>query len=122
MTPIYISLAGSLGAVSRFMIDGHIKHKYNHGFPWATLLINTSGSFLLGLITGLLIAHRGFATGEAIIGIGFCGGYTTFSTASFETVRLLEQRRYDRACLQAIGGFVAAFLAAAIGIIIGQLL
>lgn len=122
MTPIYISLAGSLGAVSRFMIDGHMKHKYNHGFPRATLLINTTGSLLLGLVSGVLIRHHGFATDEAIIGIGFCGGYTTFSTASFETVRLLEQRRYNRASLQAIGGLVAAVVSAAIGIAVGQML
>lgn len=121
MTPLYISLAGSLGAVLRFMIDGHIKHTYRHGFPWATLLINTTGSLLLGMVTGFLISHRGFASNGAIIGIGFCGGYTTFSTASFETVRLLEQHRYRHASLQAIGGLVASVLAAAVGLFIGQL-
>lgn len=121
MTALYISLAGSLGAVLRFMIDGHIKHAFRHGFPWATLLINTTGSLLLGLVTGILINHRGFASNEAIIGIGFCGGYTTFSTASFETVRLLEQHRFRRASLQAIGGLASAVLAAGVGLYIGQL-
>lgn len=122
MTPLYISFAGSLGAVCRFVLDGYIKAKYNHGFPWATLLINTTGSLLLGLTTGILIKHQGFSTNEAIIGIGFCGGYTTFSTASFETVRLLEQRRYYRASVQSVGGLVASVVAAALGVALGQLL
>lgn len=122
MTPILVSLAGSVGAVCRFVVDGHIKTTYNHGFPWATLVINVSGSFVLGFVSGALIKHRGFSANEAIIGIGFCGGYTTFSTASFETVRLMEQRRFSRAGAHAIGGLLGSVLAAALGLIIGQLI
>jgi fluoride exporter len=122
MTPISIALAGSIGAISRFVLDGHIRARYNHAFPWATLAINSSGSFLLGIVSGILLRHHGFTNVEAVIGIGFCGGYTTFSTASFETVRLLEERRYTSALGNTVGSIVVTLTAAALGLAIGQLL
>lgn len=115
MNPIFIALAGSLGAMSRFVLDGHIKAWRNHTFPWATLIINVSGSLVLGFMSGLLIHHHDFTSIEAVVGVGFCGGYTTFSTASFETVRLLERRDYKRAVGNAAGGLVVTVLAAALG-------
>jgi CrcB protein len=122
MTPVYISFAGSFGAVCRFVFDGHVRAKYDHGFPWATLIINVSGSFILGLVDGALVHHYGLKSVGAIIGVGFCGGYTTFSTASFETVRLLERQHYLAAFGNAIGGLGATVAAAAIGLFIGLLL
>jgi len=117
VTPILISLAGSFGATSRFVLDGHLRNKYRHDFPWATIIINVSGSLFLGIVTGALLKHRGFSNIETVIGTGFCGGYTTFSTASFETVRLFEQRRYVAALSQALGSLVMAVIAAAAGFI-----
>jgi CrcB protein len=122
MTPVSIAVAGSIGAVSRFVLDGHIRARYNRDFPWATLVINVSGSLVLGIVSGILLKHHGFTNAEAIIGTGFCGGYTTFSTASFETVRLLEERRYASAFGNAAGGIIATIIAAAFGIAIGRLL
>ena len=117
----YIALAGSLGAVCRFVLDGHIKTRYKHFFPWATFVINVSGSLILGTVSGILLKHHGFASAEAIIGTGFCGGYTTFTTASFQTVRLLEERRYSAALLgNTLGTLLAACLAAGIGIALGM--
>lgn len=121
MMPIVLSFAGSFGAVSRFVLDGHIRLKYDHSFPWATLVINATGSLLLGVLSGVLLKHKGFTDTETIIGIGFCGGYTTFSTASFETVRLLERRKYISATGQAVGGLLLTVAAASIGIALGQL-
>lgn len=122
MTPMLVALAGSLGAVSRFVLDGHIKTTYSHIFPWATFAINMTGSFVLGTVTGLHMAHHGFASMSTVIGVGFCGGYTTFSTASFETVRLLERRDYKRAIGNAAGSLVAAVALAAVGLAVGRAL
>lgn len=119
MIALFIALAGSLGGVARFILDGHIRTKASHNFPWATLLINSSGSLLLGMVSGIVLKHHGFTHAEAIIGIGFCGGYTTFSTASFETVRLLEERRYGSAFSNAAGGALLTVAAAALGVAIG---
>lgn len=122
MTPIFVALAGSLGAATRFVVDGHIKARFDHTFPWATLTVNVTGSLLLGFMAGILLRHHNLTESEAIIGIGFCGGYTTFSTASFETVRLLEQRSYGAALGNAVGTLIMTAAAAAIGIIVGRLL
>lgn len=121
MIAVFVALAGSLGAMTRFVLDGHIRAKYNHTFPWATFVINVTGSFLLGVVSGVLVNHHGFTAVETIIGIGFCGGYTTFSTASFETVRLLERRDYTRALGNAAGGLLATIVAAAVGVVVGAL-
>jgi CrcB protein len=120
MTPVLIALAGSLGAMTRFVLDGHIKVRYNSPFPWATFIINVTGSFVLGLASGVLLHHHGFSTAEAVTGIGFCGGYTTFSTASFETVRLFEKRNYKAAFGNAAGSLLAVLVAASLGLLFGS--
>ena len=93
MTPLWIALAGGSGAVARFVVDGHVRTKLYRGFPWGTTLINASGSLLLGALTGVVLYHHAGTGLKLIFGTGFCGGYTTFSTASFETVRLIEEKR-----------------------------
>lgn len=120
MIALLIALTGSVGAVSRFVLDGHIKTRRARRFPWATFVINVTGSFVLGLVTGALLHHKGFADAETIVGIGFCGGYTTFSTASFETVRLLERRDYTRALCNAAGGLATTVVAAFVGLLLGM--
>jgi len=88
----WIALAGSAGAVARFVVDGLIRHRWpGPAFPWATLVINVSGSLLLGVVTGLVLYRGGPSDLRLIVGTGFCGGFTTFSTASFETVRLAQR-------------------------------
>ena len=121
MTPLFVALAGSLGAVCRFVVDGHLKAAYSPSFPWATVIINVSGSLILGVVTGLALRHH-ISFVAAVVGVGFCGGYTTFSTASFETARLLERKKYTAALKNALGGLVAACLAAGIGMAAGTLL
>jgi CrcB protein len=69
--PVAVALAGSSGAVSRFVLDGHIRTKNASKFPWATLIINCSGSLILGIVSGILLKHHSFTNAEAIIGVGF---------------------------------------------------
>jgi CrcB protein len=87
---IAIAVAGGLGAAARFVLDGVVRARTNSRttFPLGTFLINASGSLLLGLVVGLTSSQLLPETLHAIVGAGFLGGYTTFSTASFETVRL----------------------------------
>lgn len=93
MTPLFICFAGGVGALTRFVVDGLIRSQLGRRFPWGTLLINVSGALLLGVITALYLRHGLPQKARLIVGTGFCGGYTTFSTASFEAVRLLEEKR-----------------------------
>ena len=114
-----VGLAGGLGAGTRFVVDGLIRAKLRTALPVATIAINVTGSFLLGLIAGAVIVHAAPPELQAIAGTGFLGGYTTFSTASFETVRLVQSRRTGLALLNGIGTAVVAVAAAAAGLALG---
>lgn len=120
MNPLLIAFSGSLGAAVRFVLDGHLRAKYGSSFPWATIIINVSGSFVLGAVSGYVLSHAGMGAMTSVIGVGFCGGYTTFSTASFETVRLIEQKKYKAALGNAAGSMIATIIAAAVGLSIGS--
>ncbi|MDF6103740.1 CrcB family protein [Gordonia hongkongensis] len=88
-----VMAAGALGAVTRFVVDGAVKWRWPTVTPWGTFVINVTGSALLGVLAGLVLFHGAPHELQAILGTGFCGGYTTFSTASFEVVRLAENRQ-----------------------------
>lgn len=123
MIPVWavlgLSLAGGLGAAARFMLDGAIRGRLRRRYPVGTTVINLSGSFLLGLVTGLAMAHMLPVEWRIILGTGFLGGYTTFSTASFETVRLALERRWAAALLNGFGMMLGALLAAGVGLWLG---
>ncbi|AYF96931.1 fluoride efflux transporter CrcB [Protaetiibacter intestinalis] len=124
MTPVLflvVALAGGLGAVARFMLDGAIRSRVGTRMPWGTLTINLSGSFALGLIVGLVGAGAFGGEWQWALGTGFLGGYTTFSTASFETVRLLQERRLGAGLVNALAQLVAATALAGLGLWLGGL-
>lgn len=117
MTALLLALAGGLGAASRLVVDGMVRHHVRPGFPWATVLINVSGSFLLGLLIGAGAGDRW----HDVLGTGFLGGYTTFSTASLETAGLLLDRRPLAAAANGLGVLVACVAAASGGYTLGAL-
>lgn len=106
-----IALAGGLGAATRFILDGLVRERTSGSYPWATTMINTSGSFLLGLLVGSSIDSNW----QSIAGIGFLGGYTTFSTASYETARLAHHGRYGAALANGLGQLLVTLAAASLG-------
>ena len=116
MTALWLSLAGGAGAISRYLLDSQVRSRWPVNFPVGTLVINVSGSLLLGVLTGLVIAHGASTDLRTIAGTGFCGGYTTFSAASVETIRLAEQRRWVACLTYAAGSLVLALLAAGAGL------
>jgi CrcB protein len=77
-------IAAAMGASARYLVDGLMQ------VPWGTAVVNISGSFVLGVITGLALYHGLGVDSKLVFGTGFCGAYTTFSTFSYETVRLAE--------------------------------
>ena len=115
-----VAVAGAAGALARFLVDGAVKVRWATTFPTATLLINVTGSLLLGVLTGLALFHGEPSAVKIIAGTGFCGGYTTFSAASFETVRLAQQGRGRLAALHAVGTLGLTVLAGAAGLLVGQ--
>ena len=122
VTILLLGLAGGLGAGTRFVVDGLVRSKLRTALPVGTIAINITGSFLLGLVAGAVIVHAAPVELQAIAGTGFLGGYTTFSTASFETVRLIQSRRTGLALLNGIGTAMAAIGAAAAGLALASLL
>lgn len=108
--------AGALGAVIRFVVDSSIKQRWTSSFPLATVVINVTGSLLLGVLAGLVLFHGQPSAWQTVVGTGFCGGYTTFSTASFETVRLVQLGRRGFALLNALGSLVLSVAACAAGL------
>jgi CrcB protein len=108
-------VAGACGALARFLLDSSIKSRRQSPFPWATVIINVTGSLLLGILAGLVLFHGQPTAWQTVVGTGFCGGYTTFSTASFETVRLVQQNRRSLALLNAVGSLVLSVAACAVG-------
>ncbi len=119
MIVLWVALAGGLGAVARFGLDGLVRTRVSASFPLGTVVVNVTGSFVLGLVTGLTLAHAVPEELRLVVGTGFCGGYTTFSTASFETVRLVERRRTGLALLNGFGTLVATVCVAALGLWLG---
>lgn len=123
MTPLLfctLCLAGGLGAGCRFLVDGAVKARLAGstaaGWPWATFLINATGSLVLGVLTGLVTAGALSDDWQAVIGTGFLGGYTTFSTAMVETVNLVRQGRHPAAALNGVGVLVVTVLVAGLGL------
>jgi len=113
---IAVGLAGGLGAVARVVLDGALLARRPPVFPWPTLLVNTLGSLLLGLLTGLVLFHGAPDALRVMLGTGFCGGFTTFSAVSVTSVRLARDGRVDLAAWNALGTLAVTSLAAAIGL------
>lgn len=116
MIALLVALAGGLGAVARFHSDAFIARVNRLPLPLGTLVINTAGSLLLGLFSGWVVFHSGAPAWAGIAGTGFCGGFTTFSTACVEGWRLVRAGRPVAAVLHAGGGLVAGLLAASLGL------
>lgn len=91
---VWVGLGGGAGAVTRFIVDGAVQSRVGGRLPVGTVTINVTGSLVLGVLTGLVMFHGVPSKVTTVAGTGFCGGYTTFSTASFETVRLVQQRAF----------------------------
>lgn len=116
---VAVAVGGLIGAPARYLVDRAVTARVASDGPWGTVVVNISGSLVLGLLTGLSLAHHLPITVSALAGDGFCGAYTTFSTFTFETVRLVE----DGALLQAAANVgvsvLAGLAAAAAGVAIG---
>jgi len=121
MLVLGIALAGAVGAPTRYLVDGIVMQRSDGGLPAGTFLINVSGSFLLGLLTGLVLYHAFPTTPKTILGTGFCGAYTTFSTFAYETVRLAEERKTRSALRVLIASLLVPALAAALGLALATL-
>jgi CrcB protein len=120
---LLLAVAGGLGAVTRFLVDTLVARHNPFRVPLGTLVINISGSLLLGILTGLVTSTDPASAAvsvKAVIGTGFCGGYTTFSTASVESVRLWLAEGATTGAKYAALTLVGSVAAAAAGLALGS--
>lgn len=114
---LLVALLGGVGAATRFVVDGAIRARRASALPLATLVINISGSAVIGVLTGAHLFHGLHDAAFTVAAVGFCGGYTTFSTAMVETVRLIQGEEYRRAAVYVLGSLVLSLAAAALGVL-----
>jgi CrcB protein len=118
MTPLVwagVVLIGGCGAVARFALDAAIAGRLGREYPFGTLVVNLSGALILGLLTGLSLAHDA----ALLAGTAAVGSYTTFSTWLYETQRLDEERQHRQAAVNIVSSLVLGVAAAALGRFIG---
>jgi len=113
---LLVTVAAGLGAVARYVVDNTVQRGHRAPFPFGTVVVNLSGSFVLGLVTGLT-AHHGFSTSAGtVIGAGFTGGYTTLSTWAWESVVLAETDQAIASVVNVLGSLALGLAAAAAGL------
>ena len=114
-----VGLAGALGALARYVIGRSIAERFGSQFPLGTLLINVTGAFLIGLL--LAFAGRNFISAivQTISATGFLGGYTTFSTMTWEGVQLARGGSTRTSLLYFGSNLIPGLLAAALGLALG---
>jgi len=113
--------AGAIAAPVRYLVDGAIGDRTGGVFPWGTFVVNVSGSLMLGFLTGLTLYHAFPAEPRIVLGTGFCGAYTTFSTFTFETVRLVEEGATNEALRNISATLLTGSAAAAAGLALAAL-
>jgi fluoride exporter len=124
---LWVAIGGALGSVGRYWLSGLVANRFGETFPWGTLAINVTGSFVIGVIGALAIPEgrmdspsRAFATQFLMIGV--CGGYTTFSSFSWQTLRLLQDREWLYAGGNVILSVTLCMIAVWLGWLLGSIL
>ena len=118
MNALWIFIGGGLGSLARWGVSGLIADKFGQTFPWGTLVVNVSGSFIIGLFAtatgpdGRWLARAGFRT---FFMIGICGGYTTFSSFSLQTMTLVDDGQWFRAGANGVLSLVLCLLGVWLG-------
>lgn len=123
MALLLIGVGGFAGAVARYVVDGVVAERTGGGFPWGTLAINVSGSFVLGLLFAMS-AERAILPADirGPLMIGFLGAYTTFSTFMLESWRLIESGAWTQAVANLGGSIALGLVAVFLGLTVGRAL
>ena len=122
MDLVLIGLGGFAGAIARYVVDGLVSNQVTaSAFPWGTFVVNLTGSFLIGVLTALVIDRAALPAGlRGPVLIGFIGAYTTFSTFMLESWRLVEAGSYGLAMLNLVGSMGLGIAAVFSGLVIGR--
>ena len=120
MSLLLVIAGAAVGAPLRYLSDRAIQARHDSVFPWGTLTVNVVGSLILGILTGAVTAGGASPQVQLAVGTGFCGALTTYSTFSYETLRLLEDDARLFAAANVVASIVAGLVSAFLGVAIGQ--
>ena len=119
---LLVAAGGALGSVARYLLGLWLQPRMGPDFPWATFVINVSGSLLIGIVLGLVQEGMLSSGARLFLAVGILGGYTTFSTFSYETVELLADGTIGTFLFNALGQLTGGLVAVYLGLIIGRVL
>lgn len=121
LAALLVALGGGIGSAARYLVGGWFAGRFGPAFPYGTFVINVTGSFIIGLV--LAFAQERVSLSpywRLFFAVGFVGGYTTFSTFEYESVRLLQDREMLLAAVYLIGSVVTGGVAVFAGIVLGS--
>lgn len=120
MNWLLVMLGGAVGAPLRYLTDRAVQARHDTVFPWGTLVVNVIGSLLLGALAGAALAGVAGTGVQLLVGTGFCGALTTYSTFSYETLRLAETGASFLAAANVVASILACVGAVFLGLAFGQ--
>lgn len=117
---LIVAAGGAVGAPLRYLTDRAVQSRHDTGFPWGTFTVNVVGSLILGLVAGAALSGSAGHRVELLIGTGLCGALTTYSTFSYETLRLAENRSKILAAANVVASISAGVGAVFVGDALGR--
>jgi fluoride exporter len=119
---LYVALGGAIGASARYLVSGWMGAWLGAGFPWGTFFANISGSFLIGIVLVLVDGGSLPAGARTFVAVGILGGYTTFSSLSYESLGLLTDSGLLLTLLNTLGQLVLGLVCVYLGVVVGRLI
>jgi len=118
---MWVFIGAGVGGTLRYVLGGWLTERWGSAFPWHTLAINVAGAFLLGVLMALSV-ERGIVSPEMrlLLGVGLLGGFTTFSTLSYESVALFQHGFMLQGAANILGSAVLGIGAAVVGLLVGR--
>jgi CrcB protein len=117
---LLVLLGGAVGAPLRYLTDRAVQARHDSIFPWGTFTVNVAGSLILGVLTGAALSGAAGPDVQLLLGTGFCGALTTYSTFSYETLRLAETGARFLAAANVVASIVAALGAVFVGLAVAH--
>jgi CrcB protein len=117
-----VAAGAGIGGALRYVVGGWVAERWGASFPWGTFVVNISGAFLLGIVMALSV-ERGVLppAWRLFLGVGILGGYTTFSTLSYESIALMQRGLVMQGALNMFGSALAGLAAVFAGILVGRM-
>ncbi|WP_411104711.1 fluoride efflux transporter CrcB [Streptomyces sp. cmx-4-9] len=117
---LLVALGGAVGAPLRYLTDRAVQARHDTAFPWGTFAVNVTGSLVLGVLAGAALSGAAGHTVQLLLGTGLCGALTTYSTFSYETLRLAESGAKAAAAANVLASVATAFGAISLGLTLGR--